>query len=144
MKRSKIPGFTLLELIIVIVIIGVLAVLGFTQYSKIVERSRGAEARTILGDLRKMAAGYYLEKNSAAGLTGAQLGIGNTIGTIPGQCLSSHYFSYSVTPSATGAVFAAVRCGNLGKEPQGLATNNLTLSTNFSSGADVWTSNAGY
>jgi prepilin-type N-terminal cleavage/methylation domain-containing protein len=38
-------GFTLLELIVVIVIIGVLATLGLTQYASMVERGRSAEAK---------------------------------------------------------------------------------------------------
>ncbi len=45
-------GFTLLELIVVVVIIGVLATLGFTQYSRAVEKGRSSEARMILGTIR--------------------------------------------------------------------------------------------
>lgn len=44
-------GFTLLELIIVIIIIGILATLGLTQYARMVERGRGAEARQLLGNI---------------------------------------------------------------------------------------------
>lgn len=42
-------GFTLLELIVVIIIIGILATLGFTQYTKVVEKGRTAEAKSVLG-----------------------------------------------------------------------------------------------
>lgn len=45
-------GFTLLELIIVIIIIGILATLGFSQYTRLVERGRTAEPRSILGQIR--------------------------------------------------------------------------------------------
>jgi len=38
-------GFTLLELIVVIIILGILASLGFSQYIKMVEKGRSAEAR---------------------------------------------------------------------------------------------------
>ncbi len=48
MKR----GFTLLELIIVIVVIGLLASIGVTEYFKVVERSRGSEAKSVLGSIR--------------------------------------------------------------------------------------------
>ena len=69
MKRSfKFRSFTLLELIIVIIIIGILAVLGFTQYGRMVERSRGAEAKAILGDIRKLAYAYRMEHGNLGGL----------------------------------------------------------------------------
>ncbi|MDD5130223.1 MAG: prepilin-type N-terminal cleavage/methylation domain-containing protein, partial [Candidatus Omnitrophica bacterium] len=42
-------GFTLVELIIVVIIVGILASIGLTQYNKVVEKSRAAEARMILG-----------------------------------------------------------------------------------------------
>ncbi|MBU0504178.1 MAG: prepilin-type N-terminal cleavage/methylation domain-containing protein, partial [Candidatus Omnitrophica bacterium] len=48
MKR----GFTLLELMIVIIIVGVLATLGITQYQTAIERARGAEARQVISQLR--------------------------------------------------------------------------------------------
>jgi len=42
-------GFTLVELIIVIIIVGVLAAVGISQYSLTVEKSRLAEAKIHLG-----------------------------------------------------------------------------------------------
>ncbi len=61
-------SFTLLELVVVIVILGVLATLGFTQYGRMVEKSRGAEARMIIGDMRKLAYSYWLANGTLIGM----------------------------------------------------------------------------
>ena len=48
-------AFTLIEIIIVIIIVGILAALGISQYSIIVERGRITEAKTRLGTMRQLA-----------------------------------------------------------------------------------------
>jgi len=45
-------GYTLLELIIVVVVIGILASLAMPQYMKVTERAKAAEAKAILGAIR--------------------------------------------------------------------------------------------
>lgn len=50
MKKNR--GFTLLEILIVVVIVGILASLAIPQYEKSVENSRGAEAIANLSILR--------------------------------------------------------------------------------------------
>ncbi len=135
-------GFTLLELIIVIIIIGILATLGFTQYARMIERARGAEAKSILGDLRKKAAAYRLEHGTVTGLVAADVDISANAGDTPSACAVSHYFSYAVTNAADPSVtFTATRCGAGGKTPNAVAptaTQTLSLATDFSTGADTW------
>ena len=153
-------GFTLLELIVVIIIIGILGTLGFSQYTRMIERSRGAEARSVLGAIRTGAAALWIEFNTgatmpAANITEAAVGIGNTTGLISNinPCTavppsSQFYFSYTIAPVgaplATGFVATATRCTVNGKSPAGTAAGTLSLTTNFATGTDVWLSNAGY
>ncbi len=54
-------GFTLLELIMVVVIIGILAAIAGPMYFKTVERSRISEARRMLGMIRMAQMRYYAE-----------------------------------------------------------------------------------
>lgn len=57
-------GFTLLELLIVIIIIGLLAAIGIVQYGNAVVRAANSEARTTLGEMRKAAMAYYSLNNA--------------------------------------------------------------------------------
>ncbi len=57
----KSKAFTLLELTIVIVIIGILAIIAIPNYSKTMERSRAAEGVSILGALRAAQLRYFDE-----------------------------------------------------------------------------------
>lgn len=136
-------GFTLLELIVVIIIIGVLATLGVTQYTRMIERARGAEAREILGAIRTHAAALYMSDGNCNSCTNAGLGVG---GDMPNNCTqTTHYFQYNVgTTAATGFTATASRCTAGGKNPASAAAGNLTLQTNFATGNDTWTSSGQY
>ncbi|MBL7198330.1 MAG: prepilin-type N-terminal cleavage/methylation domain-containing protein [Candidatus Omnitrophica bacterium] len=57
-------GFTLLELVVVIVIIGILASLAIPQYMVTTERARAAEGLLILDAVRQSQFRYYTEHNS--------------------------------------------------------------------------------
>ncbi|MBU1998306.1 MAG: type IV pilin-like G/H family protein [Candidatus Omnitrophota bacterium] len=115
-------GFTLLELIIVIIIIGVLATLGFTQYTKLVEKGRAAEAKTILGGLRTAQQAYMLEYGAYT-ITMANLGI-----DAPTACTTTHHFSYSVATAGSGI---ATRCLAGGKT---VGSSAYTVSLSYAAG----------
>jgi type IV pilus assembly protein PilE len=56
-------GFTLLELLVVIIIIGILATLAMPQYLKSTERAKGAKARNALGLISRAEKMYRAEKD---------------------------------------------------------------------------------
>ncbi|MBL7131685.1 MAG: type II secretion system protein [Candidatus Omnitrophica bacterium] len=137
-------GFTLLELMVVIIIIGVLATLGVMQYQAAIEKSRGAEARQILGQLRSQCAAIYMGEGSGTNCNAGNLRIGTATDTIPSACRATNYFSYAVTPAATGLASTATRCIASGKTPNGSTAHTLILTTNFGTGSDTWVSTGGY
>lgn len=142
-------GFTLLELMVVIIIIGVLATLGVMQYQSAIERARGAEARQVIGQLRTQCAAYYMQDPAGVGTGDCNddnLGIGTEIpGPGTANCGGTHFFAYSSSPAAPdGVVLTADRCTSGGKNPDRATGGQLTLTIDYALGTDVWTTTAGY
>ena len=58
----KSRAFTLIELIIVVIIVGILATLAIPQYQKAVERAKGAKARDMVKLIFKAELMYFADK----------------------------------------------------------------------------------
>lgn len=135
MKRArKEKGFTLLELVVVIIVIGILATIGLTQYTKMAERGRGAEARSILGSLRSAEEFYRTENNAYTG-TLNQLAV-----DVPAACQVTHYFSYAVALAGNGFTATATRCTTGGKNPNYVGTASLVLNVVSPTSEPTWIS----
>jgi prepilin-type N-terminal cleavage/methylation domain-containing protein len=142
MKR----GFTLLEIIVVIIIIGVLATLGFMQYSAVIEKARGAEAKATIGALRTQLAALALERGENTSVGASDIGIGSGIPG-PSSCAGTNYFRYNVGTGCTAGncTLTATRCTSGGKNPNAASSFNGSISLTYSSsGTDNWTSTGGY
>lgn len=61
MQKQKITGFTIVELLIVIVVIGILAAITIVAYNGIQERARAASATTALSQASKILATYQVD-----------------------------------------------------------------------------------
>ncbi|MDD5691992.1 MAG: type IV pilin protein [Candidatus Omnitrophica bacterium] len=108
-KKQK--SFTLVELIIVIIIVGILAAVGISQYSLTVEKGRTAEAKTRIGTMRQLAYEYYLKNGSLTDMQNADAGVDAT-------CSSTDFYKYSLgTNYGTCVKLQASRCTSDGKTP---------------------------
>ena len=126
-------GFTLLELIVVIVILGILATLGYTQYDKQVESTRLAEAKVTIGSMRQLATEYYWKNGSLNGIQNSDVGMDNA-------CTSTSFFRYLINAySSTSCYLQAYRCISGGKTPNAAKSYNFYMIFTPATGGDgVW------
>jgi len=78
MKRTMQAGFTLIELVVVIVILGILAAVAIPQFTDLTTQARTAVAQGACGALQSSAVLLYAS-NSGAGTTGALIVANTTV-----------------------------------------------------------------
>ena len=79
MTRQAQKGFTLIELMIVVAIIGVLAVVAGTAYRRYMDSGRTAEAMSMLGEIRAKEEAYRAEFNQYTGWSGGSEASSNSL-----------------------------------------------------------------
>ena len=119
MKENK-NGFTLLELLVVVVIIGVLAAIALPQYKKVVERSQMAEAVTVVKSIAQAQQRYYLSNGKYAdcyGLNSLDVDITGTNGKYCSRCPAkiTSNFVYASGPCNAGIDIAIAQRNPEGK-----------------------------
>ncbi len=120
----KKDGFTLTEIIMAVIVIGILASLAAPRYIRLIEKSRSAEARRVLGVIREAELAYFFEFDTyTSNMTLLRLP------EIPSSaCNASYYFRYVLSGvSAAGFTGTAMRCSAGGKEPQTAVNYNITI-----------------
>jgi len=95
-------GFTLVELLVVVLIIGILSAVALPQYRKAVVKSRFAEAFTNLKSIAQAHQVCFMEKGEECGFDDLAVEVGQQHGNGDRQHATKHFMYYSVTEDIMG------------------------------------------
>lgn len=117
LKRSKKSGFTLLELLIVVIIVSILAGVALPQFGRMTRRARIAEAQNMIGGIMTAQSLYYAE-HSAFTATRA-----NLLAEYPVDNTTPYNYVITGDTAAPVSVVATGRLGAAGITVTGTLTN---------------------
>lgn len=143
LPRKSMGGFTLIELMIVVAIIGILAAIALPNYNDYIMRSRINEAVAGLADLRVKMEQFFQDNRTYVGACAA-----GTVTQLPADA-STKYFNFrcatdcagaTTSLSATAYVIRACGKGPLAGFEYTVDQSNARATT--ITGASGWTGNA--
>lgn len=126
MRRTN-RGFTLIEIMIVIAIIGIIITLGYPSLTEYVKKGRRTEVAGLLSEQAQLLERFYSKNNVYTNATG--LSAGNDFYTITPTLTDQTFLLTAVRK--TGTAMATDKCGdftitNTGVRSMANATGSLT------------------
>lgn len=132
MKQHTTAGFTLIEMMIVVAIVGILSAIAYPSYQEYVLRGNRSVGMAFLNDAAARQERYYTQNNTYAD-TPAKLGYSSTSSANNLYVLSTPIGTTSAYSLLATVQRADAKCGNLGLTQTGAKTVTGTGSV-----ADCW------
>lgn len=122
MTMSRSRGFTLIELMIVVAVVGILGAIAYPSYTSSVLKGKRAQARTALAELMQQQERYMTQNNTYLAFTSAQDGTTNVTApfkVFSGDSLSqaSHRLKAEACPGAGSTFLDLKECVRLAATP---------------------------
>ena len=104
MKQSQ-AGFTLIELMVTVAIVGILAAIAYPSYQDSVRKSRRADASGALLGLANAMERHFTETNSYLGAADATTGVPTIFATTSPVDGGTAYYNLTVDPATTASSY---------------------------------------
>ena len=142
-RNLLVKGFTLVELMIVIVIVAVLSSVALPNFLKQTDKAKATEAKTSLASILKQAQASFIENGQTPSTTSGLAATANTIQNlygVPEDGVQKFNYTATVSGSAPNFIYVVKADGNTndgnlnGKEINGcinMATGVIKITTNL-------------
>ncbi len=127
--RLRSRGFTLIELMIVVAIVGILAAIAYPNYTEYVKRTQRSAIASLLSEQTQALERYYSQRGQYTDVANFPLTLsaGNTYYTIAADRAAQTY-TLTATPIAT-TMMNGDKCGNFVINNAGRISNSTGLAT---------------
>ena len=134
----RFAGFTLIEVMVVVAIVGILATVGYPAYTDYLRRGKIAEAVSTLADARAKLEQYFLDNRTSVGADAANMPCNTTV-----LNAGKKSFTYACTNLGVGAY----DLNATGQTADGMGSftytiNQANVRTSTVTGLSGWTGNA--
>jgi type IV pilus assembly protein PilE len=140
-RSSLCSGFTLIELMITVAIVGILAAIAYPNYTDYVERAARRDATAVMLEAQQFAERYFTERRTYVGvaaalpasLSNSPIGSANPRYNITISDVTASAYLVNATPT-----FTPKKCGSLGVNQIGARTITNPASATPSDVADCF------